>query len=698
MLADTVAVAHARAQPLGTASSRPVGLAGAHAVDAKAVVVAVRWALLLVAVLAAPPGLADAHTVVAAAVGAAADALPGGAVWATPPLVADADAIVARSRVAVAVVRAQADAAVHPAVTRVTDALSSAAEPVQVAVLQVGATAVRAVVPAPWRLAFAHPASALAVAVALGRPAGKLAAVFAGEPWLAEARAFVAVPIRTAVVWAALNGAVDAAEAPLADALPAHAVAVHAPLWALVFHAVLADVPGSAGASPVVAGAMARAHGILHRRWADPDAAVLAFKSRLAHALAVVAQAVAGAVVQAVLLAAVLPHEALGALAFHVHAVAVAGALVGARRRAAIIPAPTGAAVAPVFPVLLYADPVLAAVVRAPGHGAVASGPPGRALALKKFFRATALPVAVLPGAGPGAATDVAVQACEALLALALAVPAVPVPGAIVRAWERGQLGLEVGGGAVQDGGDGDVPVRGVLAVVLHRGVLGRRLGGEAERGNLGTEGFGNAGRQVLGQAVGVLHAVKDRLALGLAHADHVLKLDAVAGQKAAARGGVDCRGVLLDGRHLDGPVLYFQHGSYRFLYAYLLFVHFALGNPFKAEELLRDAPPRQNPRRSGGGALPGRAGPRRRADTSRALRPRQPWATGGPVGLRLLGRKVAALPVRTGIYVTIFHCRHRGNQHGKCQKHNERWSCHDVRSVLVLQTTIYSQTKNKNR
>ena len=134
MLADTVAVAHARAQPLGTASSRPVGLAGAHAVDAKAVVVAVRWALLLVAVLAAPPGLADAHTVVAAAVGAAADALPGGAVWATPPLVADADAIVARSRVAVAVVRAQADAAVHPAVTRVTDALSSAAEPVQVAV------------------------------------------------------------------------------------------------------------------------------------------------------------------------------------------------------------------------------------------------------------------------------------------------------------------------------------------------------------------------------------------------------------------------------------------------------------------------------------------------------------------------------------------------------------------------------------
>lgn len=95
---------------------------------------------------------------------AAAGAQPLETVLSAPALVANAHAVGTSASVAAAVVRAFFDRARGPAVPGVADALPSVAVPVTIALVEVGAAFVRAVISAKGGLANAMRADALAVA------------------------------------------------------------------------------------------------------------------------------------------------------------------------------------------------------------------------------------------------------------------------------------------------------------------------------------------------------------------------------------------------------------------------------------------------------------------------------------------------------------------------------------------------------
>lgn len=206
---------------------------------------------------------------------------------------------------------------------------------------------------------------------------------------------------------------------------------------------------------------MAGTNGLFDCRGAFADGAVFPAEARLAYALAFAAQAMAGACIQAVPFAAVLAHEAFLALAFHVHAFSISTALVRASCSVAIGAAPSRLAVALVFSVLLQANPVPTAVVRAHGLGAVAPSPARGAGAFKECAGGTALTMTIFDRTAPTRArAHAAVLTRKPLLALALSVAAVAVPGAIVQARNRrgSRRGLSVPG-TVQRGGGGDVTI-----------------------------------------------------------------------------------------------------------------------------------------------------------------------------------------------------------------------------------------------
>ena len=222
------------------------------------------------------------------------------------------------------------------------DALTGVAIPIAIALVEVGAAFVRAVVPAEGRLTHAVRANTLAMPRAGStREALQLTTVVTREAWVAEAGSAMAQSVAAAMVGAAADGAVLAAESMITQALAVLcAFAIDAAHGACIATAVCADEALIAGAHAVVAVAVSRANKAKIVGGASAHVARRAAPARHALALAVVADAMTRAVLGAVFLPAIFPYKPLIALAFHVNALAVIRASIWTCRKLACLALP----------------------------------------------------------------------------------------------------------------------------------------------------------------------------------------------------------------------------------------------------------------------------------------------------------------------------------------------------------------------